>query len=123
VHANRDQKSTKKSFRPSWRQQEALIMHPLAVAAMASAERADHPDGWPEGRCLEARRKRIMTAPPITFDVDDSNICKVEVNGECKGNGNSNGPVDNNNNNNYNLAMTTMTKMGGGQDRSVKVGR
>jgi hypothetical protein len=45
VHANRDQKITKKSFRPSWRQQEALIMRPLAVAAMAAAVGANHPDG------------------------------------------------------------------------------
>ncbi len=36
---------------------------------------------------------------PVAFDVDDSNGGKVEVNGECKGNGNSNGPVDNNDDN------------------------
>ncbi len=36
VHANRDKKNPKKeSFRPSWCQQEALIMRPLAVAVMA----------------------------------------------------------------------------------------
>ncbi len=33
---------------------------------------------------------------PVAFDVDDGNGGKVEVNGEYKGNGNSNGPVDDN---------------------------
>ncbi len=36
---------------------------------------------------------------PVAFDVDDSKGGKVEVNSECKGNGNSNGPVDNNDDN------------------------
>jgi hypothetical protein len=40
----------------------------------------------------------------VAFDVDDGNGGKVvEVNGECKGNGNSNGPIDNNNDNNYDI--------------------
>jgi hypothetical protein len=40
---------------------------------------------------------------PVAFDVDDGDAGKVEVNSECKGNGNSNGPVDNNNNNDYDV--------------------
>ncbi len=40
---------------------------------------------------------------PVAFDVDDGNGGEVEVNGECKGDGNSDGPIDNNNNNNYNV--------------------
>jgi hypothetical protein len=39
----------------------------------------------------------------VAFDVDDGNGGKVEVNGECKGNGNSDDPVDNNNDDNYNI--------------------
>jgi hypothetical protein len=34
---------------------------------------------------------------PVAFDVNDGNGGKVEVNGECKGNSNSNGHIDNNN--------------------------
>jgi hypothetical protein len=33
---------------------------------------------------------------PVVFDVHDGDGDKVEVNSECKGNGNSNGPIDNN---------------------------
>ncbi len=39
----------------------------------------------------------------VAFDVDDSGGGEVEVNGECKGDSNSNGSVDNNNNDNYNI--------------------
>jgi hypothetical protein len=63
VRAKQRSKNHKKSFRQSWCQQEALIMRPLAVAAMAVAVRADRPDCWPEGRHLEARRRRITTVP------------------------------------------------------------
>jgi hypothetical protein len=35
---------------------------------------------------------------PVAFDVNDGDGGKVEVNGECKGNSNSNGPIDNNSN-------------------------
>ncbi len=36
---------------------------------------------------------------PVAFDVDDGDCGQVEVNGECEGNGNSDGPIDNNDNN------------------------
>ncbi len=39
----------------------------------------------------------------VAFDVKVGDGGKVEVNGECKGNGNSNGPEDNNNNNHYDV--------------------
>jgi hypothetical protein len=78
VHANRDQKITKKSFRPSWCQQEALIMRPLAVAAMASAARANCPDCWPEGCRLDMRRRRITTAPQLHLMLMTVTVAKLK---------------------------------------------
>ncbi len=61
---------------------------------------------------------------PVAFDVDDVNGGEViEGNGECKGNGNSDGPVDNNNDDNYNVGNDNNVNDGGGQDRSANLGR
>jgi hypothetical protein len=62
---------------------------------------------------------------PVAFDVNDGNGGKViEVNGECKGDGNSNGPVDNNNDDNYDVGNDNNDDdNGGGQDRSANMGR
>ncbi len=40
---------------------------------------------------------------PVAFGVNAGNGGNVEVNSECKGNGNSDGPIDNNDSNNYNV--------------------
>jgi hypothetical protein len=63
---------------------------------------------------------------PVAFDVDDGNGGKViEVNGECKGNGNSDGPIDNNNDDNYDISNDDNDddNGGGGQDRSANLGQ
>jgi hypothetical protein len=50
------------------------------------------------------KEEKDNDSTPVGFDVDAGNGGEViEVNGECKGNGNSNGPIANNNNNNYNV--------------------
>jgi hypothetical protein len=49
------------------------------------------------------KEKEDNNSTPIAFDVNDGNSGKVEVNGECKGNGNIDGPVDNNEDNDYNV--------------------
>jgi hypothetical protein len=51
---------------------------------------------------------------PVAFDVNDGNGGKVEVNGECKGDGNSNGPVDNNDDDDYNVDNNNNDDNGGG---------
>jgi hypothetical protein len=100
-------------------------MQPSAVAAMALAARANCPDCWPEGCRPEARRRRITTAPQLRLMSMTATVGEVvEVNGECNGNGNSNGPVDDNNNNNYDVGNDDDNdNNGGGQDRSANVGR
>jgi hypothetical protein len=72
------EKSQKKSFRPSWRQQEALIMRPLAVMAIALAAGANHPDGQPEGHRLEVRRRRIMIAPQLHLMLMMATVAKCQ---------------------------------------------
>jgi hypothetical protein len=47
-----------------------------------------------------SKEEEDNVSTPMAVDVDDCNGGKVKVNGECKGDGNSNGPVDNNNNDN-----------------------
>ncbi len=56
---------------------------------------------------------------PVAFDVDDSNGGKVEVNGECKGNGNSDG---NNDNNDYDVNNDKNNDNGGGAGQKHKHG-
>ncbi len=97
-------------------------MQPLAVMAMALATGADRPDGWSEGLRPEVRKKKDNDSTPVAFDVNDGNSGKVEVNGECKGDGNSNGPVDNNDDNDYNIGNNDNDNNGGGQDRSTRMG-
>jgi hypothetical protein len=63
---------------------------------------------------------------PVAFDVDDGISGKVELDGECEGDGNSDGPVDNNNNNNYDINDDNNNGNHdevGGQDRSANMGR
>jgi hypothetical protein len=61
---------------------------------------------------------------PVAFDVNDGNGGKVvEVNGECEGNSNSDGPVDNSNDDNYDVRNDDNDDNdGGGQDRSANMG-
>jgi hypothetical protein len=40
---------------------------------------------------------------PVAFDVNDGDCGKVEVNSECKGNGNSDCPIDNNDDDDYDI--------------------
>ncbi len=48
------------------------------------------------------KEEKDNDSTPVAFDVNDGNGGKVvEVNGECEGNGNSDGPIDNNNDDNY----------------------
>jgi hypothetical protein len=58
---------------------------------------------------------------PDAFDVDDGNGGQVEVNSECKGNGNSDGPIDNNNNNAYNIGNNNNNNNGGGVRTEVQI--
>jgi hypothetical protein len=51
----------------------------------------------------------------VAFDVNDGDGGKVvEVNGECEGDGNSNGPIDNNNDNNYDVGNDDNNDNNGG---------
>jgi hypothetical protein len=59
---------------------------------------------------------------PVAFDVDDGNGGQVEVNSECKGNGNSNGPIDKNNNNDYNNYNKDNNNDGGEEGQKCKRG-
>jgi hypothetical protein len=55
------------------------------------------------------KEEKNNDSTPVAFDVDDGNGGKVvEVNGECEGNGNSDGPVDNNNDDNYRHCYGTL---------------
>ena len=76
--------------------------------------------GLPPG----GKEEKDNNSTPVAFDVDDGNGGKVvEVNGECKGNGNSDGPVDNNNNNNYNVGNDNNNDNdGGGAGQKCKRG-
>jgi hypothetical protein len=72
------------------------------------------------------KEEKDNNSTPVAFDVDDSDGGKVvEVNGECKGNGNSDGPVDNNNNDNYNVGNDNNDDNdgGGGRTEAKNVGR
>jgi hypothetical protein len=59
---------------------------------------------------------------PVAFDVDDGNGGQVEVNGECKGNGNRDGPVDNINDNDYDIDNDDNNNNGGGAGQKRKRG-
>jgi hypothetical protein len=59
---------------------------------------------------------------PFAFDVNDNDSGKVVVNGECKGNRNSDGPVDSNDNNNHNVDDNNDNNNARGEDRSANVG-
>ncbi len=61
------------------------------------------------------KEEKDNNSTPVVFDVNDGNGGKViEVNGECKGNGNSDGPIDNNNDDNYNVGNDTDDDNNGG---------
>ncbi len=51
---------------------------------------------------------------PVASDVDDGNGGQVEVNGECEGKGNINGPIDNYIDDNYNINNNDNDNDGGG---------
>jgi hypothetical protein len=55
---------------------------------------------------------------PVAFDVDDSNGGKVEVNGECEGDGNSDGPVEKNNDSHCNVDNDDNNGSNGGGGRT-----
>ncbi len=75
--------------------------------------------GQPPG----GKEEKDNDSTPVAFDVDDGNDGKVvEVDGECKGNGNSDGSIDNNNDSNYDVGNDDDDNDGGGQDRSANVG-
>jgi hypothetical protein len=70
------------------------------------------------------KEEKDNNSTPILCDVNDGNGGEVKVNGECEGNGNSNGPVDNSNDDNYDVGNDDNDdNNGGGQDRSANVGR
>ncbi len=52
---------------------------------------------------------------PVVVDDNDGDGGKVEVNGECKGDSNSDGPIDNNNDNNDYIDNNDDNKDGGGR--------
>jgi hypothetical protein len=76
--------------------------------------------GLPPG----GKEEKDNNSTPVAFDVNDGDGGKVvEVNGECEGDGNSDGPIDNNNNDNYNVSNDDNDDNNGrGQDRSTNVG-
>jgi hypothetical protein len=69
------------------------------------------------------KEEKDNDSAPAAFDVDDSNGGEVEVNGECKGDSNSDGPIDSNNNNNHNVDDNDNDNDGGGEDRSANMGQ
>jgi hypothetical protein len=78
--------------------------------------------GLPPG----GKEKDDNNSTPVAFDVNDGNGGKFEVNGECKGDGNSNGPIDNNDDYNYDVNNddnNNGNNGGGGQDRGANVGQ
>ncbi len=66
--------------------------------------------------------KEDEDSTPVAFDANDGDDGQVEVNGECKGNGNHDGPVDKNNDDDYAIYNDENNNDGGGQDRSANVG-
>jgi hypothetical protein len=66
------------------------------------------------------KEKKDNNSTPAAFDVDDGDGGKVEVNVECKGDGNNDGPVDNNNDNNYDVGNHDDDD---DNDRSTNMGR
>jgi hypothetical protein len=78
------------------------------------------------GLPLKGEEEKDNDSTPVVFDVNDGNGGKViEVNGECKGDGNIDGLVDNTLMTTTTWAMTLrMTTMGGGgPNKSANVGR
>ncbi len=59
----------------------------------------------------------------VAFDVNDNNGGQVEVNGECEGSGNSNGPVDNNDKEDYNINNDNNDNNQGGEGAGQKCKR
>jgi hypothetical protein len=123
VHANRDQKITKK------------IIQTIMTSTRCSDYAAIRGGGDGIGGGSPSSRRLARGPPPggeeeedehsnpIAFDVADGDGGQVEVNGECESNGNSDGPVDNNDNNDYDIDNDDNDNDGGGQDRSANVGR
>jgi hypothetical protein len=71
------------------------------------------------------KEEKDNNSTPVAFDVDDGNGGEVfEVNSECKGDSNSDGPVDTNNDDNYYIGNddNNDNDSGGGQDRSANMG-
>jgi hypothetical protein len=49
------------------------------------------------------KEEEDINSTPVAYDDDDNGGGEVEVNGECEGDGNSNGPVDNNVNKDWDI--------------------
>ncbi len=119
MRANRDQKITTKSFTSTRSSDYAAIgggSNGIGSGSQLSRWLA-------RGLPLGGKEEEDKDSTPIAFDVDFCNGGKVEVNGECKGNGNSNGPVDNNNNDDYNIDNDNNDNNGGGAGQRRKHGK
>ncbi len=67
----------------------------------------------------KGKEEEDNNSTPVAFDIDDGNGGKVEVNGECEGGCNSNGPIDNNDDSNYNVVNNDNNdNEGGGRTES-----
>jgi hypothetical protein len=70
----------------------------------------------------EGKGEEDNDSAPVAFDVDDGNGGKNEVNGECEGDGNSDGPVDSNDINNHDVDDNDGDVDGGGGGQKRKCG-
>ncbi len=73
------------------------------------------------------KEEQDNNSTPVSFDVDDGNGGKVNFNSECKGDGNSNGPIDNSDDSDYNVNGDDNNNddnidNGGGAGQSTNVG-
>ncbi len=124
MRANRDQKITKKIIQ--------TIMRSMRSSDYAAIGGGGNGVG---GGSRSSRRLARGTPPggkeeedddstPVAFDVNDGNGGQVEVNSECEGNGNSDGPVDNNNDDDYSINNDDNNNDGGGgQNRITNLGQ
>jgi hypothetical protein len=77
VHVNRDKKSQKNNqiIMRSTRSSDYVAISGGTMALVAGANCSDD---WPEGRCLEARRRRIMTAPQLQLMLMTATVAKLK---------------------------------------------
>ena len=99
VRANRDQKITKNFIQTIMTSTRSSDYAAIRGGGNGVGGRSQSSRRLARGPPPGGEEEEDDNSTPVAFDVDDSKGGKVEVNSECKGNGNSNGPVDNNDDN------------------------